>query len=60
MKHMYEYVNVRVPSIVKDDVEIMYRELEKSGIKVRKADIYREAIKAFKDSGKFNDLVKNS
>ncbi|MFS1564223.1 MAG: hypothetical protein ACL7AX_12525 [Candidatus Arsenophonus phytopathogenicus] len=57
MKNMYEYVNVRVPSVVKDDVDFMYKEIEKTGMKIRKADLYREAIKFFKNKELYKDLI---
>ncbi|HGJ5863814.1 MULTISPECIES: hypothetical protein [Arsenophonus] len=57
MKNMYEYVNVRVPSVVKDDIDFMYKEIEKTGIKIRKADLYREAIKSFKDQNLYKKLI---
>lgn len=57
MKKMYEYVNVQVPRVAKDDVDFMYQEIEKSGIKIRKADIYREAIKLYKDSNEYKNLI---
>lgn len=59
MKKMYEYVNVSVPSIVKDDVDFIYKEIEKTGIKIRKADIYREAIKIFKNEELYKNLIDN-
>lgn len=57
MKQMYKYVNVRVPSVVKDDVDFMTEEIEKEGIKVRKSDIYREAIKYFKNKKLYKNLI---
>ncbi|WP_016858198.1 hypothetical protein [Candidatus Williamhamiltonella defendens] len=57
MKQMYKYVNVRVPTVVKDDVDFMTKEIEKEGIKLRKADIYREAIKYFKSKELYKNLI---
>lgn len=57
MKNMYEYVNVRVPSVVKDDIDFMYKEIEKTGIKIRKADLYRESVKYFKNKELYRNLI---